>query len=127
MYLIELTAFAAPRAEGLEVLEPLLLRPDIAHLDHDQRIFVRRPGSKNHVGVKLARRAFDTITEVPQKGGCCRTVEAASHGKSIRKPGTSTTWGEKDELDEIAREDHGDWVSACFVASRDAKGRTTTT
>jgi hypothetical protein len=80
VHLIEKALLAAPRAECLEVLETLFLWPDVAHLNHDQRILVRRSGGEKHIGVKLSRCALDAITEVAQKRRCRRAVEAACHG-----------------------------------------------
>lgn len=88
VHLVEQAALACPRAEGLEVFQTLFLRPDVTNLDHDQRVLVRGAGGKKHVCVKLARCALDAITEVPQKRGRRRTVEAASHGVCRQKAGS---------------------------------------
>jgi hypothetical protein len=84
VHLVEQAALAGPRAERLEVLKALFLRADVAHLDYDERVLVCRAGGEKDVCVKLARCALDTITEVPQKRRCSRTVEAASHGEAVK-------------------------------------------
>ena len=88
MYLIKKTLLAGPGAECLEVLETLLLWSYVAHLDHDQRILVRRSCGEKHICVKLPRRALDAITKVAQKRRCSRTMEAACHvmGSTVRGP-----------------------------------------
>src|SRR6266702_1698006 len=82
VHLIEKTPLAGPRAECLEVLETLFLWPDVAHLNHDQRILIRRSGCEKHIGIKLPRCTLDAITEVAQKRRCSRAMEAACHGVS---------------------------------------------
>src|SRR6267142_4243136 len=63
VHLVEQTAFACPRTESLKIYEALLLRSDVAYLDHDQRVLVCRASGKEDVCVKLARCALHTITE----------------------------------------------------------------
>ena len=83
VHLVEQAALAGPRAERLEILKALFLRSNVAHLDYDERVLVRRASGKKHICIKLARCPFDTITEMPQKRRCSRTVEAASHEEAI--------------------------------------------
>jgi len=49
VHLVEQTALASPRGERLEVFYTLLLWPDITHLDHHERVLVRRAGDKKYV------------------------------------------------------------------------------
>src|SRR6267154_612196 len=127
VHLLEQAVFASPRAERLEVLHSLLLRPNVAHLDYDERVLVRWAGSKKHVCVKLARCPLDTIAEMPQKRGCRSAVEAASHEKpSEVSQKISEIDGKEDALDQVACEYDGHRVRACFVAGRNAERRTST-
>jgi hypothetical protein len=77
MHLVEQAAFAVPRGERLEVFLSFFLRPDVAHLHHNERIFPFGPGREEHIRVKLAWSAFDTVTEVPDKRRRGGAVEAA--------------------------------------------------
>jgi hypothetical protein len=65
VHLVKQAALACPRTESLEIYEAILLRSDVAYLDHDQRVLVCRAGGKKHVCVELARCALHAITEVP--------------------------------------------------------------
>ena len=129
--LVQKTALAVPARDRLEELEALLLRADVAHLDHDERVLVRGPGGEEHVRVELAWGAFDAVAEVLDERGCCCAVEAAV-GASVstaaeEKPGQRCEEGRgsdtegMDALDEVAGEDDGDGKRACLVAGRDAE------
>lgn len=99
------------------------LGPNIAHLNDDERVLVRRSGSEQNIGVELTRCAFDAVTEMfDKRRGSCAVKTAAmiqSVGTS-RKKGNET---KKFSLDEISSEDYWNWESSCFVACYDTKGR----
>ena len=124
MHLVEQAALACPRAEGLEVFQTLLLRPDVTNLDHDQRVLVRGAGGKKHVCVKLPRCALHAVTEVPQKRGRRCAVEAASHGGCRQRSEISETNGrEEDVLDQVPGKDGGYRIRARFETGCDAECR----
>ena len=55
----------------------MFLRPDIAHLDHHERVLVRRAGREEYVGVQLARRSLDAVSDVLDEGCGGSAVESA--------------------------------------------------
>ena len=62
--LVEQALLAVPAGDRVQVFLTFFLRPKVAHLDHDERVLIRRSGSKEYIGIQLTRYTFDTVAEM---------------------------------------------------------------
>ena len=64
MNLIEQAPLAVPAGDRVQVFLAFFLGPKVAHLDHDERVLIRRSGGKKYICVQLTRYALDAVAEM---------------------------------------------------------------
>lgn len=118
VHLVQEAALAVPGREREEVFLSLLLRADVAHLHYDERVLPLGPGGEEYVCVQLARGALDTVAEVFDERGGGGAVEAAEAQVNL-----GSHRDQVNSLEEVPREDDGDWegfglVTRCYTECR---------
>lgn len=76
VHFIQQAALPVPRGDGMQILLPLALRPEIAQLNDHERVCSLGLSSEKDIRVVFAWSAFDAVAEVLEKEGSSGAVEA---------------------------------------------------
>lgn len=118
VHLVQQAALAVPARDRLGVLDTALARARVAHLDHHERVLIRRPRSEEYVCVEFARSILDAVAEVLDQRWRRRTVEPAARVSAPQWFALTMH-----SLDEVTCEDDRDWKRARLISRGDPKRR----